>query len=500
MEGQLKRGAILSYVVIFVKLIVNLTYTPYMLRALGTSEYGLYSIGASIVAYLTVLDLGFGNAIVRYTAKYRAEGKAKEQEVLIGMFIILYSVIGFVTLCIGALMIIGADSFFEATMTQNELYKVKIILALMVFNVSVTFPLSVWGSIMTAYEQFVFPKIVSIARVLLNAIIMVVLLYLGYKAIALVVVASFFNILSLLLNYLYCVFHLKIKVRYETVSFIFLKEIIGYSFLIFLNVIMDKVYWNSGQIILGAFSGTRQVAEFSISVQIILYFMLLNVAVSNMVLPRITFLVVKGTERMVSDFVIKVSRLQFFLISYILGGFILFGKRFVLLWAGDQYEISFYCTLILMIPMSIDILFSTHAKVLQARNQMLYRSIVCVVSAFICLILQIPAAKFFGSLGVSSVIAFVFAIQIAIMAFHYHIIQKINMIELSKSIIQISWVPIILVLLFFIANTSSFNNNFVYYLSLIIIYTTLSLLLFWFFVMNEYEKALMRSIVVILRS
>ena len=153
-----------------------------------------------------------------------------------------------------------------------------------------------------------------------------------------------------------------------------------------------------------------------------------------------------------------------------------------------------------MIPMSIDILFSTHAKVLQARNQMLYRSIVCVVSAFICLILQIPAAKFFGSLGVSSVIAFVFAIQIAIMAFHYHIIQKINMIELSKSIIQISWVPIILVLLFFIANTSSFNNNFVYYLSLIIIYTTLSLLLFWFFVMNEYEKALMRSIVAILRS
>ena len=65
---------------VFYLFVVGLVYTPYMLRMLGQSEYGLYSLAASIIAYLTVLDLGFGNAIVRYTAKFEAEGKKREQQ------------------------------------------------------------------------------------------------------------------------------------------------------------------------------------------------------------------------------------------------------------------------------------------------------------------------------------------------------------------------------------------------------------------------------------
>ena len=75
-------------------MVVGLVYTPYMLRMLGQSEYGLYSLAASIIAYLTVLDLGFGNAIVRYTAKFEAEGKKREQQEMFGMFFLLYIGIG----------------------------------------------------------------------------------------------------------------------------------------------------------------------------------------------------------------------------------------------------------------------------------------------------------------------------------------------------------------------------------------------------------------------
>ena len=77
--NQLKAGALLSYVSIVLNNIIGLVYTPFMLRMMGQVEYGLYSLAASVVAYLTVLDLGFANAIVRYTAKYRVEGKVKEQ-------------------------------------------------------------------------------------------------------------------------------------------------------------------------------------------------------------------------------------------------------------------------------------------------------------------------------------------------------------------------------------------------------------------------------------
>ena len=67
-----KSGAVLSYVVIIVNTLIQLLYTPLLIRKLGQSEYGLYSLVASIIGYLTIMDLGFGNAIIVYTSKYRA--------------------------------------------------------------------------------------------------------------------------------------------------------------------------------------------------------------------------------------------------------------------------------------------------------------------------------------------------------------------------------------------------------------------------------------------
>ena len=110
--NQLKAGAFLSYISIGLNNIVGLLYTPYMLRMLGQNEYGLYSLVASVVAYLTVLDLGFANAIVRYTAKFRAEGKSKEQYEMFGMFLILYSCIGIVAFFLGLGIYFNVDRLF----------------------------------------------------------------------------------------------------------------------------------------------------------------------------------------------------------------------------------------------------------------------------------------------------------------------------------------------------------------------------------------------------
>ena len=93
---QLKIGALLSYVSLGLSSIISILYTPIMLALLGQSEYGLFNLSNSIIGYLGVLDFGLGNAVVRYTSKYRAlEDKDGEQN-LHGMFIIIYSFLVFV--------------------------------------------------------------------------------------------------------------------------------------------------------------------------------------------------------------------------------------------------------------------------------------------------------------------------------------------------------------------------------------------------------------------
>ena len=113
--SQLKAGALLNYAVIFLNIGVGLLYTPFMLRMMGQSEYGLYSLVASVISYLTILDLGLGNAIVRYTSQYRTEGKQKEQYELFGMFLVLYSVIGAIALMVGVGLYHQVDPWFGHT-------------------------------------------------------------------------------------------------------------------------------------------------------------------------------------------------------------------------------------------------------------------------------------------------------------------------------------------------------------------------------------------------
>ena len=200
--NQLKAGAALNYVVILLNIAVGLLYTPYMLRMMGQSEYGLYSLVASVIAYLTVLDLGLGNAVIRYTAKFRAEGKTKEQYEMFGMFLVLYSIISVVALIGGMGLYLNVDTMLGSTMTEMELSRARIMMLILVFNLVFTFPMSIFSSIMSAYERFVFPRTINIIRVILNTAVMIALLEMGYKAFAMVILQTICNLATLLINFI----------------------------------------------------------------------------------------------------------------------------------------------------------------------------------------------------------------------------------------------------------------------------------------------------------
>ena len=188
--NQVRAGAVLSYVSLFLTTFLGVVYTPFMLRQMGQSEFGLYSLAASVIAYLTLFDFGFGNAVVRFTAKFRAEGKVREQYEMFGLFLLLYCAIAVLAGTAGWFLCAHAEAMFGATMTAEELSRARLILGLLAGNLALTFPFTIFRSIITAYEDFVFQRLVNIARILLQTGIMIPLLLWGYKAVALSVLLN----------------------------------------------------------------------------------------------------------------------------------------------------------------------------------------------------------------------------------------------------------------------------------------------------------------------
>lgn len=447
--NQLKAGVVLNYVVIFLNTVVGLLYTPYMLRMMGQSEYGLYSLVASVIAYLTVLDLGFGNAIVRYTAKFRAEKKTEEQYEMFGMFFLLYLAIGIIAFGIGLGLYFNVDTLFGNTMTAVELGRARIMMLLLVANLAFTFPMSIWGSIIQAYEDFVFQKSLNIIRIVLNTVVMICLLHFGYKAVAMVVVQTIFNVLTLVINFIYCRRKLNIHIyfRFKHFHWGFLKEVAIYSFWIFLNAIMDRVYWSTGQFVLGAMVGTAAVAVFAIAIQLEGMYMQFSTAISSVFLPKVTAMVATNRSRKeISDLFIRTGRIQYIVLAYILSGFIIFGRQFIELWAGAGYSDAYMISLLFFIPLTVPLIQNLGITILQARNEMKFRSVLYIIIALVSLAMQIVLTRHFGGIGCAMGVSGALVVgQILIMNVYYRRRQDLDIMTFWKEICKMSVIPIVLI-------------------------------------------------------
>ena len=70
-----KIGLVFSYGVMITEIVSAMFVTPFIIRSLGQAEYGIYQLTSSITAYLIIFDLGVGNSVIRYMAKFRATGR-----------------------------------------------------------------------------------------------------------------------------------------------------------------------------------------------------------------------------------------------------------------------------------------------------------------------------------------------------------------------------------------------------------------------------------------
>lgn len=398
--NQLKAGALLSYVNLAATVAVGLLYTPVMLRLLGQSEYGLYSLIGAFVGYLSILDMGLGNTIVRYASGNRVTGDKQKEAELNGLFLLIYLALGAMAAAAGIFLCLHLDWIFGDSLTAGELREARIMMALLVFNLALSFPLGLFSAEMQVYERFIFLRATNILRVILNPFLVLPFLYMGYGAVMMVIISTVLNISCLLANMWYCFHYLELHFIVGHYKKAFLTEIAVYSFFIFLNAVMDKVYYNTGQFILGIVDGTEAVAVYAVAIQFVMLYMQFSTALSGVLFPKITRMVAgKATKAELTDIMIRVGRLQCMVVAYILVMFYFVGKDFIILWAGPRYEGAYGVTLLIMAGLFTPLIQNAGISILWAMNRNKYRMTVYILCALASIGISYPLAEIWGGLG-----------------------------------------------------------------------------------------------------
>lgn len=266
---------------------------------------------------------------------------------------------------------------------------------------ALTFPISVFSSIISSQEAFIFQKVVELLKNAINPFLTIIILLLGKGSVGLVCVTTFLTILAGVVNVWYAIGKIGAKFSFKKLDFNLIRNISAFSFFIFLNSIIDQINWNVDKFLLGRLIGSAAIAIYSVGAQINSIYTQASDMTASVMATQVNLIVANNNDPMekLNVLFVKVGRVQAYIVLAIVSGFLVLGKDFIALWAGKNYGEAYYITLFLIIPEAIPLMQSLGVDIQRALNKHQVRSIIYAGLSIGNIIISIPLIYKFGAAG-----------------------------------------------------------------------------------------------------
>lgn len=398
--NQRKLGIFLSYLNITLQSLLGFLYIPILLHYIGKSEYGLYQLMGSLIAYFGIMDFGLSAAVIRFYAKYLALKDRVGMENILAIALRCYGAVMGVMLIAGGAVYTMLDAAFSGSMTAGEVAETKDIFLLLLLNIVITLSTMVFRSVINAHERFLFLKGMETVQLVLQPMLVVLLLMHHPSAFSVALVQTGLNLVLSFARVYYCFAKLHVRIRYHYWSHELMVSFRRLALSVFAVTLIDQVFWKTNQIILGVISGTAAVAVYSTASIIYMGYMQLSGAISGVYLPHVmTMVAEKATSEKLSALFIQIGRWQYYLLGLVATGFIIFGKQFISLWAGPGFEHSYIITLLIIIPFTVDLIQNIGLAIMQAMNRYDFRARIYFFTGVLNLVMAIPLGMHYGGIG-----------------------------------------------------------------------------------------------------
>lgn len=491
---QIKTGAIISYAAIIFNVVAGLIYTPWMVKQIGKSDYGLYTLAMSAIS-LFLMDFGISAAISRFISIYRAQGKEEKVQDLLGVTYKLYLIMDVIIFIILAIIYLFMKNIF-VQLTASEIDKFRNVFCIVGLFSLVSFPFMPLNGILISYEKFVTLKFCELMQKLLSIGFVIIALLLGYGLYALVLINALLDIGIILFKFVYLKRKVHIKSNFNYHNSGLLKQLFGFSVWMTVMSIAQRLIINISPSFLGIFSGAIQISIFSIGISLEGYIWTFANAFNGLFLPKVTRIVIQKQEiDHITNLMIKVGRIQLEVVGVLFVGLFLMGKEFICLWMGNDFINSYYVALFLILPGVVTLTQEIAYNYLVAINEIKYRAYDYIGTAIISVFLSIVLTPRYGAIGaaISAGIG-IFAGHVVAMNIIYYKVFKIDIPRFFKECHLKLALPLILsgVVAFLIQEFFPVSHLIHFFIKAIVV-SSCYIVFMWLFGFNDYEKNLFSS-------
>ncbi|MGH9829548.1 MAG: lipopolysaccharide biosynthesis protein, partial [Blastocatellia bacterium] len=143
------RNLFLKYIVMGVELVIGVVLLPFNVRHLGTAAYGVLALTASITAYFSMLDMGYGLAQEKFVAHYRARRDPQSLNEIVSTLFFVFGAIGLLAFLLAIAVALNLEHLFNFTAEQAQ--EGRRVLLVMGAYVGLSFPFTVFGGVVNGF-------------------------------------------------------------------------------------------------------------------------------------------------------------------------------------------------------------------------------------------------------------------------------------------------------------------------------------------------------------
>lgn len=489
---QIKAGAVLGYITLGINLVAGLIYTPWMIRSLGQDNYGLYTLSVSLIGIL-VMDFGLGAAVTRFLALYNSEHDEEAVNNLLGIIYKLFLLLDVIIVVVLTVVYFHIGEIYQQ-LSSAEIDRLKVIFIISAVFSILSFPFGTLSGILTAYEKFVQLKASELVYKILNMGCIIAALSLGYGLYALVLMNAVTGIVNILIKLYLVKKTTQIKVNFRYKGGKKNAEIFQFSLWSTVINIAQRFIYNIIPSILGIYCGAVSISVFSASATIEGIVFTFAAAINGLFLPRVSRIIGKeNRDESLLQLMIKVGRIQLFLIGLIYIGFLAIGREFIALWLGDGFQRAYICILLLILPSIFELPQHIASLTVVAEGKVKLQSGVYTLMAAINILLSIILTKEFQEVGAAVSVCCAYLFRTAAMNVIYHRTLKINVFRFFREcFLNMSGCLLLSILAAIIISMLPGGGLLLFLIkgmTIVFIY----LVLFWNFGLNKYEKELFGS-------
>ncbi|HXG64605.1 MAG TPA: flippase [Blastocatellia bacterium] len=394
------RNLSMDYLTMGVELVIGLVMLPFNLAYLGAAAYGLLVLISSVTRYFSFLNLGYGVALVRFVAEYRARRDSRALNQVISTLFFVFIAVGLVAYGIAALLAVNLEGFFNLTVEQAAAGRQ--ILLIVGLYIALGFPFSIFGGVVNGFQRQYLNGIVAIVTEIVVAALNVAVLLAGYGLVELVAATTLARILSYAVYMLnaYRVFPL-LRIRLQDFRRERLREVTGFSAFIFLIDIANKLNYSTDAVIIGVFMSTAAIAVWAVAQRLFEVTQRLTGKLNGVLFPVVVDNATLGQADRLRLILVQGTRLSLAMVLVIATGLILLAHPFVLLWVGPDFLGSVPIIYILAAAVVVRVGNSTATTVLKGAGQHRLLAFSNLATAIANVGLSIVLVRDFGLIGVA---------------------------------------------------------------------------------------------------